>query len=94
METKVIQNLISSYFSIVQKNVADLIPKTIMAFLVRESTKMAHAELVVKVYQASDLEELLVEDPIVASNRKACREMITALRKAQSLLSEVTQYKI
>jgi hypothetical protein len=65
-----------------------------MAFLVKESTKLAHSELVVKVYQAKDLEELLVEDPIVASNRKACKEMITALRKAQGLLSEVTQYKV
>jgi len=37
METKVIQNLIQSYFSIVQKNIADLIPKTIMAFLVKAS---------------------------------------------------------
>jgi len=50
METRVIQNLISSYFGIVKKTTADLVPKTIMAFLVNESKQLAKSELVVKVY--------------------------------------------
>ncbi len=50
METRVIQNLIYSYFNIVKKNIADLVPKTIMALLIRESARMAQSELVVKVY--------------------------------------------
>lgn len=41
METRVIQNLIYSYFSIVKKNIGDLIPKTIMAFLIHESKRRA-----------------------------------------------------
>jgi hypothetical protein len=41
METRVIQNLIYSYFGIVKKNIADLVPKTIMALLIRESARMA-----------------------------------------------------
>lgn len=41
METIIIQNLIQSYFAIVKKNVADLVPKTIMAFLVNESKNIA-----------------------------------------------------
>jgi Dynamin GTPase effector domain len=76
METKVIQNLIYSYFSIVKKNIADLVPKTIMALLIRESARMAQSELVVRVYQADDVENLLVEDPIVAANREACQQVI------------------
>jgi dynamin 1-like protein len=56
METKIIQNLIYSYYNIVKKNVADLVPKTIMALLVKESSRMAQSELVVKVYQAEDIE--------------------------------------
>jgi len=94
METRVIQNLIFSYFSIVKKNIADLIPKTIMNFLVNESRRLAQSELVVKVYQDPNLEKLLVEDPIVAANREACQTVIKALRTAQVLLSEVTQYRI
>ena len=56
METKIIQNLIYSYYNIVKKTVADLVPKTIMALLVKESSRMAQSELVVKVYQAEDIE--------------------------------------
>ena len=57
--------MIQSYFGIVKKTAADMVPKTIMSFLVNESKKLAKSELVVKVYQAEDLSELLVEDPIV-----------------------------
>lgn len=46
METKVIQNLIESYFNLVKKGIADMVPKTIMAFLVNESRKIAQSELV------------------------------------------------
>ena len=41
METKVIQNLIHSYFDLVKKNIADMVPKTIMGFLVNESRKIS-----------------------------------------------------
>ena len=41
METRVIQNLIYSYFSIVKINISDLVPKTVMAFLINESRKIA-----------------------------------------------------
>jgi len=86
METRVIQNLIFSYYSIVKKNIADLVPKTIMNFLVNESRRLAQSELVVNVYQDPNLDKLLVEDPVVAANREACRQVITALRTAQVLL--------
>ena len=36
METKVIKNLIASYFRIVKINMIDLVPKAIMAFLVND----------------------------------------------------------
>lgn len=41
METRVIQNLIYSYFKIVKKTISDMVPKTIMAFMIDESRKMA-----------------------------------------------------
>ena len=45
--------------------------------LVNQSRRKAQSELVDKVYQAADLEKLLVEDPIVAANREACKEVIS-----------------
>ena len=77
-----------------KKNIADLVPKTIMAMLINESKRLAQSELVVKVYEADDLDSLMVEDPIVAANRDACQQVIKALRTAQVLLTEVTQFKV
>lgn len=69
METRVIQNLIYSYFKIVKKNISDLVPKTIMAFMINESRKLAQSELVTEIYKGGDLESLLVEDPLVVQQR-------------------------
>lgn len=93
METKVIKNLIQSYFDLVKKNIADMVPKTIMAFLIQESRKKAQAELVEIIYKRSNLNELVVEDPMITAQRENAKKMIDALRKAQHLLGEVTQYK-
>jgi dynamin 1-like protein len=46
METRVIQNLIYSYFKIIKKNISDMVPKTIMYFMINESRKLAQSELV------------------------------------------------
>lgn len=51
METIIIQNLIQSYYAIVKKNIADVVPKTIMAFLVNESKQIAQRELVSEIYK-------------------------------------------
>ncbi len=93
METLVIKNLIQSYFNLVKKNISDLIPKTIMAFLVNNSRKQAQSELVEIIYKESDLDALVVEDPMVRAQRDSCKKAIDALKTAQNLLGEVTQYK-
>ena len=82
METRVIQNLIYSYFGIVKKNISDFVPKTIMAFLIAESRKIAQSELVAQIYKAGDLEQLLVEDPMVIEHRNQCKRVILALKEA------------
>lgn len=56
METRVIQNLIQSYFDLTKKNIADLVPKTIMAFLVNESRNIAQSELVEQIYKQGNLD--------------------------------------
>mmetsp|Transcript_13524 Transcript_13524/g.13446 ORF Transcript_13524/g.13446 Transcript_13524/m.13446 type:complete len:672 (+) Transcript_13524:25-2040(+) len=37
VETQIIKNCLSSYFNIVRKHIADLVPKTIMAFLINKT---------------------------------------------------------
>ena len=94
METRVIQNLIYSYFGIVKKNISDFVPKTIMAFLIAESRKIAQSELVAQIYKAGDLEQLLVEDPMVIEHRNQCKRVILALKEAQAILAEVSRFDI
>ena len=93
LETRIIQNLIHSYYNIVKKNISDLVPKSIMAFLVNESRRIAQSELVAQIYKSGDIESLLVEDPMVVANRKNCKKVLGALREAQKLLAEVDQFK-
>ena len=92
METRVIQNLIYSYFGIVKKNISDMVPKTIMALLINESRKIAQSELVSQIYKGGNLETLLVEDPMVVEQRNQCRKIIAALKSAQVILSEVSKF--
>jgi hypothetical protein len=73
----------------VKKSISDMVPKTIMAFLINESRKIAQSELVSQIYKEGDLESLLVEDPLIVQQRKQCRKLIEALKTAQELLKEV-----
>lgn len=70
-----------------------MIPKTVMAFLVNESRSIAQRELVGEIYKIENLDDLLVEDPLIAQTRDQRKKEIQALRIAQSCLSEATQYK-
>lgn len=83
METRIVQNLIQSYFDLTKKSVTDLVPKTIMAFMVQKSQQMAQSVLIEKVYKDENLDQLLVEDPMVKAQRDNCRKLITALNTAQ-----------
>lgn len=90
METMIIQNLIHSYYDIVKKNVADLIPKTVMAFLINQSKSIAQRELVGEIYKIGNFDDLLVEDPMISQTRELRKKEINALRTAQTYLSEAS----
>lgn len=64
-----------------------------MAFLVNQSINIAQRELVSEIYKLGNLEDLLVEDPLIAQAREQRRKEILALRTAQQCLNEATQYK-
>jgi len=93
-ETELIQNLISSYFDIVRKNISDCVPKSIMHFLVNTSKVNIRNELVKSLYKEELFEELLEENPEMANRRKACKEMLDALTKANEVLLEVRDFNL
>jgi len=93
-ETELIQNLISSYFDIVRKNISDCVPKSIMHFLVNTSKVNIRNELVKCLYKEDLFEDLLEENPEIANKRKACKEMLDALTKANEVLLEVRDFNL
>ena len=87
METKIIKNLINSYYHVVKKNINDLVPKTIMCFLVNQSKLMAEKEMVNKLFKSNELETLLQEDPFISKKRKYCKDSLNNLKKSLDILS-------
>jgi len=94
METMIIKNLISSYYHVVKKNINDLVPKTIMCFLVNQSKLMAEKEMVTQLYKSEELDTLLSEDPNIAKKRKNCKDNLLGLKKSLDILSEFNELNI
>ena len=71
----------------------DIVPKTIIAFLVNKTRNSAQRELVQHLYNGEiDLKSLLVEDHGTVRKREACEEMVKTLRKSLEYLNEVRDF--
>ena len=93
LETHIIKSLIVSYFDTVRKSMNDMVPKTVMAFLVNKTKNMAQRELVAALYNDGiDLGFLLSEDNATVKKREACMEMVATLRKSLEFLNEVRDF--
>eukprot|EP01100_Stratorugosa_tubuloviscum_P011230 TRINITY_DN497_c2_g7_i1.p1 TRINITY_DN497_c2_g7~~TRINITY_DN497_c2_g7_i1.p1 ORF type:complete len:780 (-),score=402.94 TRINITY_DN497_c2_g7_i1:105-2444(-) len=88
-EVTLILELVLSYFSIVKKNIKDLIPKSIMFFLVNKSKERIQNELVADIYAKSNPDDLLKESPEIAARRSELEKLYQALTKASTILAEV-----
>ena len=94
METMIIKNLISSYYHVVKKNINDLVPKTIMCFLVNQSKLLAEKEMVTQLYKSEELDSLLTEDPNIAQKRKYCKESLNGLKKSLDILTDLNELNL
>ncbi|OHT15091.1 Dynamin central region family protein [Tritrichomonas foetus] len=92
--TKTLVNLCARYFELVRLQIVDLIPKAVVMMLVEGSTKQLRDILLKKVYGSNIADEMMKEDPRITTNRNKCNKVLTALRKAQSILNEVRQISI
>ena len=71
----------------------DMVPKTVMAFLVNKTKNMAQRELVSALYNDSvNLSQLLSEDNATVKKRENCTEMENTLRKSLEFLNEVRDF--
>lgn len=89
METEVIKLLISSYFNIVKRTVADVVPKAIMLKLIERSKEEIQKELLEKLYNSPDLADLVKENELTVQKRKECLKMVDVLRNASEIVLSV-----
>ena len=92
IETEVIKSLLASYFDVVKKNFMDLVPKTIMHFLVNTFKDNLQNELVSQLYREDSVGKLMQETDDIASRRKACREVKELLGRAMEIVNEVRDF--
>ena len=92
VETEIIKSLIDSYFSIVRKNYIDMVPKTIMYFLVNLVKDELQNELVSELYREAEVKFLMKEAEDIAMRRRTCLEMRDLLEKALEIVNEVRDF--
>mmetsp|Transcript_16093 Transcript_16093/g.30405 ORF Transcript_16093/g.30405 Transcript_16093/m.30405 type:complete len:810 (+) Transcript_16093:287-2716(+) len=92
VEMEIIKSLIDSYFNIVRKNFIDMVPKTIMYFLVNHVRDAMQNELVSELYRETELPSLMKEADDVAQRRKTCVEMKDLLATALDIVNEVRDF--
>ena len=92
IETKIIKNCVSSYFNIVRKHIADLVPKTIMAFLINKIKENSQPILYSALTDENDILDLMSEDPMIEEIRYECKSTIKNLERALILLNEARDF--
>uniref|UniRef100_A0AC34RFA6 Dynamin GTPase n=1 Tax=Panagrolaimus sp. JU765 TaxID=591449 RepID=A0AC34RFA6_9BILA len=90
-DSNIVERLIRGYFAIVRKSVQDLVPKAIMKFMVNYVRNNLQSELVRQLYDSANFDELLAESEFMAQRRKEASEMLEALTKANSVISEIRE---
>ncbi|KXZ51969.1 hypothetical protein GPECTOR_11g91 [Gonium pectorale] len=88
-EVDVVRRLVESYFAISRKNLADLVPKAIMHFMVHYTKRGLQQHLIKKLYRDDLLDGLLTEADDVVARRNAAKEAVAILRSAVAALEEV-----
>ncbi|VEU20262.1 DEKNAAC101230 [Brettanomyces naardenensis] len=88
-ETEVIKLLIQSYFNIIKKNVADIVPKAVMLKLIQQSKNEIQKVLLESLYNNKDLHSLVQENDITVARRKECKKMVEVLENASRIVSSV-----
>jgi len=91
-EMHVIKSLIASYFEVVRKTFTDMVPKTIMFFLVNHVKDAMQNELVSELYRESEVEVLMKEADDVAERREQSEEMRDLLGKALEIVNEARDF--
>lgn len=70
---------------------SDIVPKTIMLFLVNKLQNCLHNELVSQLFKEENFDALLSESRETLDRRKKCESLVETLTKAKNLLKEIRE---
>lgn len=87
---ELIRTLISSYFSISRRVIADTVPKAIMNFLVNSTKESLQSRLVRELYRDDLVPKLLEEDPEISNARDNCVKLINIFNQALDAIAHVS----
>lgn len=93
-QVELMKRLLSGYFDIVRKTFIDMVPKTVMCFLVNHAKEHIQAELVRVLYSEAMFDDLLRETDNVSAKRRACVEMRSLLARALDIVNEVRDFHL
>lgn len=87
-----IRDMVEGYFGVVQRNVADQVPKAITLLMITKLREETYAVLVQELYKSTLFEELLAEAPDIAQQRKRVSERMKYLARAQQAIAKVRDF--
>lgn len=88
-EVTVVKALIESYFILVRKKLADLVPKTITMLFVNYVRDALEHELVSKIYHEVDISLLMKETFDVSMKRNNCLQISKRLSRVREDLDQI-----
>eukprot|EP00834_Sanchytrium_tribonematis_P001677 NODE_43_length_33755_cov_1.178542.p15 type:complete len:274 gc:universal NODE_43_length_33755_cov_1.178542:1308-487(-) len=88
-EVQLIRKLMISYFEIVRSSLLDMVPKAIMHNLVNAVTTDLHPNLVENLYKPDNLQELFMEDEMIAKERLKVKEILAKYKQASEVLASI-----
>jgi len=85
-----IRNLVDSYRSIVNKATLDIIPKTIMYYIINNLKLFLENDIISDVFASADLATLMEENAEEELRRKEILKIYHSTKEALSILNEVS----
>lgn len=88
-QVETIRNLADSYIKIVSKTVRDLVPKTVMFFIVNNVKEFIGQELLAHLYSSGNQNDLMEESQAEVARREEMLRMFHSLKEALRIISDI-----
>ncbi|KAK7094465.1 dynamin-1-like isoform X1 [Littorina saxatilis] len=89
-QVETIRNLVDSYMKIVNKTQRDIIPKTIMHIIIKNSKEFIKGDLLAHLYSTGEQTSMMEESPEEAQRRDEMLRMYHALKEALTIISDIS----